>query len=294
VVVGELDQWQAAVQAVGPELPVQGVGDLEQVAITQARPQPLVQFVIGHAVQPAGACEASIVSVDHLAEQGQRRVPAVAVGAQLRVESVVDPVGRVQPQTIDPPALHPAVDGRDQVFAHRRVLQVQAHQLVGVAPAVIGERVPQPAPPLEVHAREPAGMGGFPAARLQVPERGKTAPHVAEHGVEQDAEATVMRSVDKSRQCAVVPEASVHAAQIDRVIAMGRGLAHRSQQDRRRAQLPDVIKPGMHAREARDAGRDAVVVARRTTGSRGVDVIEDGVFEPGIHEMAFLVVYRPV
>ena len=137
MVVDEVVERQSRIAPVRPKLAVQGIGDLEVVAVHEARVQALVALVVGDRVEGVGVGPATVVPVDDLTEDPELRVDGSAPGGQRPKEVEVYDVGGVQPQAIDTEVLDPRPDRTQEVFSDSGIAEVQLDQVEVAVPALV-------------------------------------------------------------------------------------------------------------------------------------------------------------
>ena len=194
---------------------VQGVVQLEQVAVVDAGPDGLPELVLGHRVDAGFGDESAVVAVQHLPEQPCPGVPGSHPLHHLGPEPGGNGVGRVET---------PPVDSAVQPVVHHPDRQIHGF-LAGVVQAYEGG-VPleHPGPrasgmlPVDVEQSPGRGTGPF---RQRLLHSGVALAHVTEHPVQEDAEPPVPALGDELGEIGFIPEAGVYAERIDGVVAVG-------------------------------------------------------------------------
>jgi hypothetical protein len=207
VVVGEGVEGEVAVDPFGAGLAVEGVGDLEVVAVVVARVETLVALVVGGGVERLGVRPVPIVAVDDLPHQPEVGAPGTEVAGEVALEAEVQAVGGVEPEPVDPEAVDPVVDGGEEVVPDLGIVEVELDQVVEAVPALVGEGVALGAGAVEVE-EEPVAVGGALASLPDVGERPEVAADVVEDPVEDQAQPAPVEVVGGAERV-VVAEAAV-------------------------------------------------------------------------------------
>ncbi len=279
VVVQEGQQVLALVQ--GPllraELPGQGVADLEHVHGVEGGPQPLVALVVGDGVAHVVSHPAVVVPVEGLAHEDEVGLHRVGEGAQLLQVLRGQAVGHVQPQAVDAEAVHPGADGLELVLDHRRIPQIQLHQLVVALPALVPEAVVVVGVAVEVHV-EPVLVGAVPFLLLHVLEGPEAPAHVVEHPVQHHPQPGVVEGLAHLGQVLIGPQAGVCMEVVPGVVAVAVAVEDRVEQDGVRPGFFDMVHP---VQQAQDAGFCFPVVLRRGAAqTQRVNLIDDCLVKP--------------
>ena len=243
VVFGEVVEAQLLVNAAGPELAVEGVGNLEIVLGVVGRPVALPALVVGHRVQHLRVGPAGVVPVDDLAHEPELRVPGFGVVLQGPEEVEVHAVGGIQPETVDVETVHPHAHGPQQVIPDLGVFEIELHQLIVASPGLIPEGVPHGGAAAEVQVLEPAAVGGGLALLLHVSEGPEAPAHVIEDAVQHHSDAVLVEGVAKSGEGVHVSQAAVDLVVVGGVVAVLHRLTHRPQIEGVHAQLLEVGNP---------------------------------------------------
>ena len=173
--------------------------------------------------------------------------------------------------------LHPAADGLELVLHHRRVVEVQLHQLAVALPALVPEAVVPVGVAVKVDV-EPVLIGAVPLLLLHVPEGPETPAHVVEHPVQHDPQPRVVESPAHLGQVLVGAQPGVQPVVVPGVIAVLVAVKDRIQEDGVRPKLPDMLRPGQ---QAADAGHgDSVVVLGRAAQAQGINLVQDRFVKP--------------
>ena len=126
VIIHKGQQMFAAVEgvAVAAKLPVEGVGKLEEIQVIQAGIEALAALVIGAAVEHRIVDNAVIIAKEDLPQQQKVWPQRVAEGAQPPHELLIQAVGHVQTQAVNPEFIHPLPHASEQVIDYLRIVQV--------------------------------------------------------------------------------------------------------------------------------------------------------------------------
>ena len=275
VVIRKAQQMLPPVEApvLAAELPVKGMGNLKHILVVKGGVKPLVALIIGDAVQHVRVHNPPVVPVDHLAQQEEAWVPALAELVQPPQKVLVQQVGHVQPQAINGKLIHPARHAFQNMVHHRRVLQVQLHQLKMALPALVPQAivVVGVAPKVNV---EPVLVGGaFPVAEhiLKSPE----APaHMVEDSVQHHPDAGLMQGIAHTGKILVRAQAGVNFLVVPGVVAMGVRLEHRGEVHRAGVQLFQMLHPVQHFQNA--ALGLPVVLKGRAAKAHRINLVEHG------------------
>ena len=268
--------------AVLVEFPADGVGDLEVVVVVVAGVQPLVQFVVGDAVQLVAADVPAVVPVDDLPHEPEVRLFLIHAPAHLLEEGVVQAVGAVQPDAVDVKGVDPEADDIQDVVPHPSLPVVQIYQLEAVPPGLVAKAVVVGAVPAEVEALVPGAVGGVFPIPLNILEGEKLPAGVVEHAVHHHTDAFFVGRLDKPGEVIIIPQAAVHRPVVPGVIAVGGGLEQGADVDRCAAQRGDVGQPALQLPEA--VGHLlALVPFGRAGHAQGVHVVKDRFLEPFCH-----------
>ena len=221
VVVREGQQVGPLVEGPGlrPVLPGQAVADLKQVPVVEAGPQTLEAVVVGDRVALVRPHPLVVVAPQGLAQEHKIGLQGVGKGPQL--PEIVDgqAVGHVQAQAVDAELLHPAADGLELVLHHRRVVEVQLHQLAVALPALVPEAVVPVGVAVKVDV-EPVLVGAVPLLLLHVPEGPEAPAHVVEHPVQHDPQPRVVEGPAHLGQVLVGAQPGVQPVVVPGVIAV--------------------------------------------------------------------------
>ena len=279
VVVQEAQEVGSPVDRPGlrPKLPGQAVADLKKVLVIEAGPQALVALVVGDAVAQPLPHPAVVIPVEGLPHEDEVRLQRVRKGPQLPQVLHRQAVGHIQPQPVDAVVRHPAPDRLKLVLHHRRILEVQLHQLIVALPALVPEAVVIIAVAVEINV-EPVLVGAVPLLLLHVPEGPEAPAHVVEHPIQQHPDAGIMEGPAHALQVLLRPQAAVHPVVVPGVISVAVTFEEGIEQHRVRPQLPDVLHPIQQAQDA--VLRHTVVVRRRAAQPQGIDLVHHRFIKP--------------
>ena len=256
----------------GSKLAGQRVADFKEIHGVEAGPQPLVTLVVGHRVAHVRGHPLLVVPVEGLTHEGEVRLQGGGKLPQAAQVVLGQAVGHVQAQSVNVKLVHPAADGLKLVLHHRRVVQVQLHQLPVALPVGVPEAVVVVGVAVEVDA-EPVLIGAVPPLFLHVPEGPEPTAHVVEHPVQHHPDTGLMEGVTHLGEVLVGAQAAVQLEIIPGIIAVAVAFKQRVEEYGVRPQLFDVLHPVQQAQNS--ALPHTVVVLRRATQPQRVDLIDD-------------------
>ena len=223
---------------------------------------------------------AVIIAVQCLAHQGKFRLDAVGQAAQLCQEIQIQAIGNVQTQAIDIIVPYPAAYRVKQVFLHRRVAQVQFHQLIAAFPCFVPEAVIITGVAVKADM-EPVFIGAVPLFLLHIAERPESAAHMVEHAVQHNADAGFMQGFADSLEILFGPKARINAIIIAGVIAVGIAVKQRIKQHTGCAQFFYMFHPVQHAQNTVFPGLVAAIVLQRSIAqAQGIDLVDCCIIKP--------------
>ncbi len=219
-----------------------------------------------------------------LSHQPEIGLEAPAARGKLPQEADVDAVGRVQPQAVDLEFPDPGLHRAEKMVPHVRVGQIELHKAVVPVPSNVGEGVPVRALFSKGKAVKPALAGRRGAASKHVLERPEVPADMIEDRVENDAEALLVHGGDEALQRLVGSQPAVHAVVVRRVIPVAARFEEGAQVDGVRAQIRDVREPGREPFQPLLRGGVKVVLERGPAETEGVDMVENRILRPMIHD----------
>ena len=236
--------------AVLVEFPADGVGDLEVVVVVVAGVQPLVQFVVGDAVQLVAADVPAVVPVDDLPHEPEVRLFLIHAPAHLLEEGVVQAVGAVQPDAVDVKGVDPEADDIQDVVPHPPLPVVQIYQLEAVPPGLVAKAVVVGAVPAEVEALVPGAVGRALPVFLNILKGEKLPAGVVKDTIHHHPDVSPVGGLYKAGKILVVPQAAVHHPVVPGVIAVGGGFEQGPDIDRRAPQGGNMGQPFLQLAKA--------------------------------------------
>ena len=255
-------------------MPAQGPVELEEVAVRQRRPDGLPQLVLRDRVQRRGVHVGGVVAVQHLADEPGIGEPSAHRRQHARPELGRHAVGGVQPPAVDPPrqpVRHHVADERGD----RGFVVIELDERV-VALEDVG---PRPVRRVPVDAEPPGELSVRPLSQ-RAGHQGVRGPHVVEHAVEQQSQATRPARGDEGVEGLVVPEPRVDAVVVDGVVAVRRRGEHRAEHQPVRAERHRVVQPAEQPVQPRRQRRDVRLADRRAREPQGIHVPPHRVLDP--------------
>ena len=219
-----------------PVVPLQRMGELEEVLLAQTTPDCLPQLVLGDRIQRGGRDDSVVVAVNDFTEKVCVRVLFPNLRQHRSPETRRHRICRVEPPGVDA-APQPVREHVHDVLLHVRALVVERNQFVVALEVAMRRLVPG-----EIEMEPPRGLG-VRALVEGLSELRKALRNMVEDAVEHDLQAARMCSGDQGVDVLVGAEPAVDVVVVDRVVAVLLGLEDRTESDARRAELECVVEP---------------------------------------------------